>query len=45
MAPLHEDAAARRTNLTLVDENAKERAIDGRFPIRVGKENVGGLTP
>ena len=41
--PLHQDAAAGRTDFTLVDEDAEERAVDGGFEIGVGEEDVGGL--
>src|SRR5277367_692667 len=34
------DAAARRTDFALIDEHAEERAVNGRFPISVGEEDV-----
>src|SRR5579864_2512929 len=37
---LDEDAAARGTHFALINEYAEERAIDGRFPVRVSKENI-----
>jgi hypothetical protein len=39
----HEHPAARRTDLALIDEDAKERAINSGLEIRIGKEDVGGL--
>ena len=38
-----QNPAARRTNLTLIDENSGETAVDGRLEISVGKKNVGRL--
>ena len=38
--PLHEDAAAGRAHLALIDEHAEERAVDGRLEIGVGEEDV-----
>src|SRR4029077_1936705 len=38
------DAATRGTDLALIDEHAEKRAIDGRFPVGVGKENVRRFT-
>ena len=40
---LDKDAAARGADFALIDEDAEQRAVDGRFPIRVGEENVGRL--
>src|SRR5215472_4631442 len=37
------NAAARRAHFALIDEHTEQRAIHGRFPIGVGKENVWGF--
>src|SRR5215510_685366 len=37
---LNQDAAARRADLSLVDENTEKRAVDGGFEIGVGEEDV-----
>src|SRR5215472_4391048 len=39
----HQDAAARRTDFALIDEDAEERAVNGRLEIRVGEKDVGGF--
>jgi hypothetical protein len=38
---LHQDAASGGADFALIDEDAEERAVDGGFEIRVGKEDVG----
>src|ERR1700730_8936943 len=38
---LYKNTAARGTDFALINEDAEERAVDGGFKIRVGKENVG----
>ena len=40
---LDQNAAARGTNFTLVDEDAEQGAINGSFPVSFGKENIWGL--
>ena len=39
--PLDQDPAAGRTHLTLIDEHPEQRAVDRRFEISVGEEDVG----
>jgi hypothetical protein len=36
-----EDTAAGGAHFTLIDEDAKECAVDGGFPVGVGEENIG----
>src|SRR5206468_1759752 len=38
--PLHEDAASGRAHLALIEEDAEQRALDGRLEIGVGEKNV-----
>ena len=38
--PLHQDAAAGRADLALVDEDAEQRAVDRGLEVRVGEEDV-----
>jgi hypothetical protein len=40
---LHQDAAARRADFSLIDKDAEQGAIDGGFEVGVGKEDVGRL--
>ena len=37
---LHQDAAAGGADFALVDEDAEQRSIDGRFEVRIGKKDV-----
>src|SRR5207244_8089747 len=37
---LHQDAAAGGANFSLIDEYSEQRAIDGSFEVRIGKENI-----
>src|SRR5208282_520391 len=37
---LHQDAAAGRADFSLIDEDPKQRSIDGGFEVGIGKKNV-----
>ena len=43
MGLLHQNAASRRANFALIDEDAEQRAVDCGFKVRIGEKDVRGL--